>query len=248
MSGCGIFNDPTKLGSARLTVRPGPPTTVATPGTLQLGKGLLLIPESYTHSVPMPLMVALHGGGGRATDSISFLGPYAEANGFLLLAADSHRSTWDGILGPFGPDVSNIDDLMERTFDRCAVDFTRIALEGFSDGAGEALGLGLANGDLFTHLIANSPGFIAPSDSPDIGSPKIFISHGREDGIISFDTTNEQIVPYLRQLGYSTVFVPFDGGHTVPADVASGAVNWFLNGTVPELSVRCPECAPSGSI
>jgi len=34
---------------------------------------------------------------------------------------------------------------------------------GFSDGASYALSVGITNGDLFTHVIAFSPGFVAPA-------------------------------------------------------------------------------------
>jgi phospholipase/carboxylesterase len=178
----------------------------------------------------MPLMVALHGGGGDASGPIAFLGPYAEAHGFLLLAPESRGSTWDGIVGPFGPDVATIEVLLELTFDRCAVDLTRVAIEGFSDGAGEALGLGLANGDFFRWIIAFSPGIVAPSESPDVGLPRIFLSHGRQDPIIPFTTSDELIVPYLQQLGYNVTFVPYDGVHAVTPEVALEAVTWFKTG------------------
>lgn len=176
----------------------------------------------------MPLMVALHGAGAKARGPIDFLGPYAETHGFLLLAPESHEHTWDGILGPFGPDVDTIEELLQRTFDRCAVDLARVVVEGFSDGAGEALGLGLANGDLFSRIVAFSPGFIAPSDSPDLGRPEIFVSHGRQDPVLSFATTRDQIVPYLRQLGYQVTFVDYDGVHSVTQEVALQAVNWLM--------------------
>jgi poly(3-hydroxybutyrate) depolymerase len=45
---------------------------------------------------------------------------------------------------------------------QCTVDPQRICVSGFSDGASYALSLGLANGDLFTHVAAFSPGFMRP--------------------------------------------------------------------------------------
>ena len=46
-----------------------------------------------------------------------------------------------------------------------------------------ALSLGLANGDLFTHVIAFSPGFITPA--PPSGRPPIFVSHGTADQVLA---------------------------------------------------------------
>ena len=40
--------------------------------------------------------------------------------------------------------------------------WTWMCASGFSDGASYALSLGAANGDLFTHIAAFSPGFMRP--------------------------------------------------------------------------------------
>jgi len=90
----------------------------------------------------------------------------------LLLAIDSRQKTWDIILGGYGSDIAFIDTALKHTFNCIAVDPTRIAIEGFSDGASYALSVGITNGDLFTHIIAFSPGFMAPADQR--GKPRLF--------------------------------------------------------------------------
>jgi hypothetical protein len=54
----------------------------------------------------------------------------------------------------------------------CSVDPTRMLLHGLSDGASYGLTLGMANGDLFGRVVASSPGFIAATDSPNVGRPR----------------------------------------------------------------------------
>ena len=61
-----------------------------------------------------------------------------------------------------GPDVDTIDRSLRTVFAALPVDPHRLAISGFSDGASYALTLGLPNGDLFTHVIAFSPGFMQP--------------------------------------------------------------------------------------
>ena len=100
----------------------------------------------------------------------------AEAEGFLLLAPDSRGVTWDVILDDYGEDVAFIDKALARVFAEHAVDPTHLAAAGFSDGASYALSLGLSNGGLFTHILAFSPGFMAPARTED--SPRFFVSHG----------------------------------------------------------------------
>lgn len=234
VAGCGIITGGDhSAGSARLSARPGTPTSTVTPGTHPLGlgssrDGFLLVPASYDPAHATPLMVAHHGAGIGASGPIDLLGPYAESHGFLLLACDSREATWDAITGQFGPDLSFLDRALRQTFGRCNVDPTRVVVEGFSDGASYCLALGLANGDLFSRVVAFSPGFIPPSNSQLVGRPEFFVSHGQQDPILPIDTTSRRIVPALQGLGYSVTFVEFDGGHSVPSDIAEQAVTWML--------------------
>ncbi len=55
-------------------------------------------------------------------------------------------------------------------------------MEGFSDGASYALSIGLTNGDLFTHVVAFSPGFASPVTYT--GKPPVFVSHGTHDEVL----------------------------------------------------------------
>lgn len=221
-------------GSARLLARPAAPTHPLTPGTWTLGlgtrahDGLLLIPQNLVAGRPTPLVVGLHGAGARASDHINFFGPYAETYGFLLLAPDSYGPTWDAVDGGYGPDVAFIDQALAHTFDRCTVDPARIVIEGFSDGASTALGLGLANGDLFRRVVAFSPGFVPPSDTTPHGTPEFFISHGRQDPILPIDGASRTIVAALRGAGYAVNYVEFDGGHQVPPAIADAGAQWLV--------------------
>jgi phospholipase/carboxylesterase len=187
--------------------------------------GLLYVPASYSSDTATPLYVALHGAGGSA-DNWSNYYDRAETRGMVLLAPDSRLGTWDLLLGGFGSDVEFLNRALQHTFDRCRIDPTRIALAGFSDGASYGLSLGLPNGDLFSHLIAHSPGFLVLS-SP-IGSPKIYVSHGSADPILPISASRDSIVPGLRSRGYEVVFREFVGGHEVPTVVAEAALDWFL--------------------
>jgi phospholipase/carboxylesterase len=150
----------------------------------------------------------------------------AEDRGVILLAPDSRAYTWDIVLGALGPDVEFVDRALARAFSLRAVDPKRVAIGGFSDGASYALSLGLANGDLFSRVVAFSPGFVA--DLPHRGAPRLFVSHGTRDEILPIDTCGRRIVNDARRQGYDVRFVEFDGGHGVPAEVAEAAMDWLL--------------------
>jgi predicted esterase len=236
MAGCGSSSGPDESnggGSARLTARPGTPTSTITPGSWQItstnpNDGFLMVPSGYDAARPVPLVLALHGAGGGPQGPLNLLGPFAESRGFLVLAVGARGLTWDVMTFKFSYDVTFIDGALRWAFERCAVDPARVIVEGFSDGASYALGLALANGDLFSRTVAFSPGFIPRSESPAVGKPRFFDSHGRQDPVLRIDNASRRIVPTLENRGYDVTYVEFDGGHGVPAEIATQAVDWML--------------------
>ena len=122
-----------------------------------------------------------------------------------------------------------LDAALDQVFSRFAVDATRVSIEGFSDGASYALSLGLANGELFSKVVAFSSGFLAPGRLQ--GRPEVFVSHGVHDRVLPIDRCSRRIVPELEVAGYSVDYREFDGGHTVPKDIAAAAEAWVTTAT-----------------
>jgi phospholipase/carboxylesterase len=225
-------------GSGHLSVTPKLPRQQSAPGEQALGlgggsgrDGLLIVPASYRPDTPAPLVVLMHGAGGSARRVSSLFG-VADELGIIVLAPESRDRTWDAIRGSFGPDIDFLNHALAHAFDRCAVDRRRLAIGGFSDGASYGLSVGLASGDLFTHIVACSPGFVIPG--PTRGKPRIFISHGTADQILPIDTTSRRLVPELKRAGYDGTDREFDGPHTVPPAIGREALAWFA-GTKPRL-------------
>ena len=216
--------------AGRLLARPTQPTEAAPRGLQPLGldakrDGLLYVPPTYQVKQPAPLVVMLHGAGGDARGGLKLLKPLADAAGLILLAPASRRQTWDVIFGGYGPDIAFIDSALTQTFSRYAIDPAHIAVGGFSDGASYALSVGITNGDLFTHVIAFSPGFMAPAGQQ--GKPRLFISHGTRDEVLPIDRCSRKLVPQLKRAGYDVLYREFDGPHTIPPEIASNALTWF---------------------
>lgn len=224
---------PEREEPGRLLARPPSEASFAPtgPGVHALGltprrDGLVAVPDDYSHDRPAPLVVMLHGAGGDARGTVALIQPQAGDRGVLVLAPESRGRTWDVLAGGFGPDVEFVDRALEHVFARYSVDERRIAVGGFSDGASYALSLGMTNGDLFGHVLAFSPGFAAPGRPH--GSPRVFVSHGTGDRVLRIDPTSRRLVPRLRAGGYEVVYREFDGGHTVPAEMVSEALDRFL--------------------
>ena len=217
----------------RLRARPGAwkvgpePVGLRTLGYSAVRDGYLYVPGAYRPNLPRPLVVLLHGAGEDARDGLALLRGQADEAGLMLLALTSRDYTWDMIAlrGGFGPDVAAVDRALEETFSRYAVDPSRVAVGGYSDGASYALSLGIANGDLFTHVLAFSPGFMALAGQ--VGSPQIFVSHGTRDGWLPIESCSRRIVPRLEGAGYEVRYREFDGPHVVPPGIGREAAEWF---------------------
>ena len=214
---------------ARLQARPqGTATPVAGLHSLGIRRSRdarFYVPKGLD-AKPAPLLMYLHGAGGSEEQGIKRLSEFADSLGFLLLSPASENQTWDAIRDGYGRDVRGIDSGLGKVFEQCSIDPKRVGVCGFSDGASYALGLGLANGDLFTHVMAFSPGFVPAPFEPS-GKPRVFISHGTKDEVLPIDTCSRQIVPRLKRF-YDVTYREFEGPHRVPREINEEALRWFL--------------------
>jgi phospholipase/carboxylesterase len=228
----------------RLHARPQAVTAVGPTGLQRLGlgdrrDGLLYVPATYSSDEPATLVLSLHGAGGTAQHGLGLFQSVADAAGLIVLAPDSRGRTWDVILGDYGPDVAFIDQALTQTFARYALRPDHLVVSGFSDGASYALSLGLTNGDLFSRIVAFSPGFMAPAQIN--GEPEIYISHGTEDQVLPIDVCSRRIVPMLREAGYAVLYHEFAGPHTVPAEIVGDAVAWLAADAATPVASPRPE-------
>ena len=205
-------------GPWRLAARPSAEVTrPVAPGLRELGSGALL--HVAPAEGPLPLVVLFHGAGSTARAGIGLL----DEPGVVLLAPQSAGSTWDQVERGFGPDVTRLDGALKSVFATCSIDPARIVFGGFSDGASYALSLGLGNGDLVTHILAFSPGYVVAPEP--LGRPRIFVTHGIADAVLPIDRCGRTVVRRLRGAGYDVTYEEFDGGHAVAH--ARQAVEWF---------------------
>ena len=202
-----------------------------------------------------PLLVLLHGAGRRADRMIERLAAEADARGIVLLAPTSTRMTWDSVSRAEEPESpsSTLANSLARRFstshdaDRVEaaiaalakivqVDRARTVLAGFSDGATFALAMGMARDHPFSAVIAWSPGIAIETASPAHGR-RVFVSHGRQDPVLSFSTDCTEIVPLVQSEGAVVSFLPFEGGHEMP-DIAKDAFLDAVFGPVPGAQVH----------
>lgn len=233
------YDLPDAASQGRLETRlPEPlPSFAAEPaGEFALGlgadrDGVLLVPPGYAPERPAALLVYLHGAGSSGERSLRHIREVVNETGVIVVAPDSRHTTWDVLRGGYGPDVRFIDQALATVFGRFAIDPERFGVGGFSDGASYALSLGIANGDLFTHILALSPGFASPPIQ--VGEPHIYISHGTEDQVLPIAMCSRVLAPMLARAGYDVSYREFTGPHTVPPEIAAEAFTWLLGPTDP---------------
>jgi phospholipase/carboxylesterase len=217
----------------RLTFRPGAaPDQMPWPvGRHNLGlseerDAVLIVPEGLEPGEPTALLVMFHGAGGSADKVLPFLIAHARQRGFLLLLPQSQFPTWDIVIGGHGPDLERLDKALNEVASRYAVDPTHLAFAGFSDGASYALSMGVTNGDVASHLIALSGGFM--SIFTQEGTPHIFIAHGLEDEQLPIESSARPHAERLKAAGYDVTTVEFKGPHRIEPAVVALAMDFFL--------------------
>jgi phospholipase/carboxylesterase len=215
----------------RFSSRPHKPSRTVAPGEHVLAddagrRAILFVPSGYDAKRPAPFFLALHGATGSGDSMLRGSRAPAEAHGVVVLSPSSREYTWDAIRSSYGDDFAKVDRLMNDVFEQCAIDPARVAIGGFSDGATYAVSVGLQNGDLFTHVIGHSAGFVIPGTAH--GKPKVFLSHGRQDNILPIDQCGRRIAAQLKRDGYDLRFDEFEGGHQATPEMRETAMKWFV--------------------
>lgn len=160
---------------------------------------LLHVPNSYTTSIPVPLVLVFHGlqtNGVKMADITDF-SPLADTNNFIVVYPDGINETWNP------SDVGFVSALLDNLEQNYTIDANRVYAAGASMGGMFTNRLGIELADRFA-AIGVVAGFL-PSYSGTIPSPSRPLSviqfHGTADPIISY--TNKGIPALNYWLGTS---------------------------------------------
>jgi predicted esterase len=187
---------------------------------------VLVVPEGLDTAAAVPLLVMFHGAGGEANRVLPHLVPHARQRKFLLLAPQSMFVTWDIVVGGHGPDRLRLDAALSRVASHFRLNPARLAFAGFSDGGSYALSMGLTNGDVASHVIGLSAGFM--NTFLQAGTPQVFVAHGRSDKQLPIETSAHPHAKRLLDSGYDLTLQPCDGDHVIVPWVVARAVDFFL--------------------
>ncbi|MGV3741338.1 MAG: alpha/beta hydrolase [Burkholderiaceae bacterium] len=222
--------DPSLLG--RLSFTLSAPTQAPLPaGRHMLGiaeerDAMLLVPDGLDASANVPLLVMFHGAGGFPEKVLPFLERHAQERGFLLLLPHSMLPTWDIVIGGNGPDLERLNKALTKVSSHFRIDPKHFGFAGFSDGGSYSLSTGITNGDLVSHVIVFSGGFMSVFIQQ--GMPKVFIAHGLIDEQLPIETSGRAHANKLKAAGYEVEYVEFDGLHIIHPPVVEQAMDFFL--------------------
>jgi poly(3-hydroxybutyrate) depolymerase/predicted RNA methylase len=168
------------------------------------------MPESYDGIRPAPLVVMLHGAGGTAEIAMESAGwtKKADQEGFIVVFPEALRpnsskpasflrntSMWNDGSGRGYAGEQNVDDsafikaLINDLQSSYVIDFNKIFITGFSNGASMAFRLGVELSDIIT-AIAPMSGYLW-LESPKLAHPvSLFLITGTADPLNPFDGGN----------------------------------------------------------
>ena len=200
------------------------------PGRNRLGiagerDAILFVPSGLDTREPVPLFVMFHGAGGFPEKVLPFIEEHAERDKFLILAPHSLYPTWDIVIGGSGPDLERLDRALAEVSARYTIDRAHLAFAGFSDGASYALSIGITNGDIASHVIAFSGGFMSVFTQE--GAPKVFIAHGLRDEQLPIESSGRANAGKLKAAGYDVHYIEFNGLHAIQPAVVGMAIEFF---------------------
>jgi len=183
------------------------------------------------------IVVLLHGYGSRPDDLMGLAATLKTGapTAFLFPTAPidlgSGRRAWNL------PDGTGIEDARQRVLDllaelHAAHPGAVLVAGGFSQGGNVAVNLLSTNLPGVEAVLLFSPGSVLDHDLRRGESrPAVFLSHGSKDGILPF-AGSQRLHRQLEEAGYPVTWIPFTGGHAIPAVVLEAA-NAFLADALP---------------
>jgi pimeloyl-ACP methyl ester carboxylesterase len=152
------------------------------------------VPEGYTGTTRVPLVLDFHalGGSGSQEQSSSGYQRIADQEGFLIAFADGIDNAWN--IGPCCTNSRDVDDLgfakamVESIAADGCVDPKRVYAVGFSMGGGMSHYLACQAADVFAAVVPAAFDLLEPEEQD--------CEPARPISVLSFRSTNDIIVPY----------------------------------------------------
>lgn len=152
------------------------------------------VPAPADSTQPLPLVIALHGGGGTgaAMRRLSGLDTVSDVNGFVVAYPDGHLKSWADSRGTSDAERAGVDDvafisaMIDQLAQMTPVDTQRIYVTGISNGGMMSLRLACALSNKIAGVApvaANMPLNLSTNCRPARPVPIMFV-HGNADAFV----------------------------------------------------------------
>jgi phospholipase/carboxylesterase len=204
---------------------------------------LVLVPDDYDESKRYPLVVGLHGHGGRADDfflpapwfadiGVIYAVPQApyEFPSLGRIGYSWNLRSFDDEAGDQGADQMTeryILDVIDALSERYSVG--DVYLMGFSQGGAFTYTTAIRNHERFKGLAAFGsrfdPSWFAEGELAAATNLRVFIGVGRDDGASAASSSARDL---LREAGYEVEFFDFEGGHVIARSAIEALLRWLV--------------------
>lgn len=218
--------------------------------TEKLVKCRVLLPENYDAELTYPLLIGMHGYGGRP-EEFARLWEALQTHSFIFVIPegpyDAFPDTYNKVVG-YSWDVAVRDLELYKRSDHFSSEFIvnvkdyvsknysigKSFLLGFSQGGGHAYATGIKNVDKFEGIICfgarlpdykKYPWFLSEDEIRAGKDLKVFIAHGKEDGNPNKSAVAAKKI--LRKFDYEVKLQLFEGRHYVNIAALEAALKWM---------------------
>lgn len=194
----------------------------------------IYVPEWMPDTVPMPLVMALHGGSGHGRDFVFSWLREARTRGCIVIAPTSAERTWsfpevmpDGV----DRDAGRLFSLVDQVRGLVPVDEDHMLLTGMSDGGSYTLMAGLRDDSPFTDLApfscVLSPALAADGRLARARDRRVRWVHGALDWMFPPMVAQDGVLQ-LEQMGGAVEYVEHaDLSHTYAREESARTLDWL---------------------
>lgn len=206
------------------------------------------LPADYDPAATYPLIVGLHGHGGRGDEFFTPAPLFAEADVIYAVLQAPYALAMAGRIG-YSWNLRGVDnDAGEQGENELSIAYILKAVEtlkekftpeavylmGFSQGGTMTYQTALANPDRFDGFAVFGswyrPGWFTEEELAAANSLRVFIGHGLQDGVVERSTASRDT---LESAGFNVTLYDYAGGHMIAVSAIQEMFTWMAKAHAP---------------